>query len=70
MIYIYLLIGYIVSVIAVLLYRTVIASYAFEHKDDRKEQLYHDVIISIIWLPALCIYGTLGLWYAIKMVFK
>ena len=68
MIYLYLLIGYIVSVLLILLTRILITSYAFESKADRREQLYHDVMISIVGLPLLCVWCVIGLCELVKHI--
>ncbi len=36
-------------------------SYALLEKEDRSEQLPHDVIVSVFWFPILCEFGVVGI---------
>lgn len=53
------LIYLIVFVVTLIYFRC--KSYAHLEKEERIEQLPHDVIVSVLWLPILCEFGILGI---------
>jgi len=47
------------SVVALIYFRC--KSYAYLNKEERGEQLTHDVIVSVFWFPVLCEFGVVGI---------
>lgn len=62
------IIWYCIIAVVILLIRRLMTSYAFEGKDDRREQLYHDVTISIFGIPIFCLWCVLGVCELVKHI--
>ena len=57
---IYIGLIYIIGFVVALIYFRCM-SYALLEKEDRSEQLPHDVIVSVFWFPILCEFGVVGI---------
>jgi len=62
------IIWYCIIAVVILLIRTFVTSCSFEGKDDRREQLYHDTIISIFGIPIFCLWCVLGICELVKHI--
>ena len=67
---IYIGLIYIIGLVVALIYFRC-KSYTHLEKDERVEQLPHDVIVSVFWFPVLCEFGIVGIIYLVdKMTSK